>query len=943
MDGVAAPTPFARIINNTIVGEVDGSAVGVGIEVRDNVSPTLLNNILDSLETGISVDASSSTTVVGGSLFHNVTDVSVAGDFAILLDPEDPLFVDPTSDNFFPAELSRAIDSSVSSLDDRAALTNVRGPLGIAPSPVLAPLRDASGQLRVDDPDVDNSTGQGSDVFVDRGALDRSDFIGPNASLIGPRDNDSAGLDLDASNNNVTIIEDDQNPLHEFVIQLVDGGGADTSLGGFGVDDTSVVSNSVLLLRDEIALVEGVDYSFEYDSTNNQVRLVPATGVWTTGSYRVELLPPIRDLFGNPLLPNRTDGTTQFNIVVSSAIFDFGDAPAPYPTALADDGARHSFQADFFLGAGIDTEPDARVMETTDDGIALNGEIVPGSTASITVTASKSGRVDAWVDFNGDGDWMDSGEQILSSRNVVGGGNEITFAVPNDAVPGTTYARFRLSANGGLSPFGLAGGGEVEDYEFTIQTPGTDFGDAPGPYPTLLADDGARHEVSPGFFLGQGVTGEADGKPSAAADADADDGVVFTSSLAIARTATVDVTSSGAGLLDAWIDFNGDGDWNDAGEQIFSSTPLVAGVNGLSFDVPVGSTADSTFARFRLSSTGGLSVLGAAVDGEVEDYRITISETPLDFGDAPDPFYPTLLANDGARHAIVPGIQLGATIDSESDGQPSATAEGDQLDEDGVVLGGLAVGRSASVTVSASVAGFLDAWIDFNADGDWTDAGEQVFASAALVAGSNQLTLEVPEDALATSTYARFRFSTAGGLAPTGKADDGEVEDYFVDIVTGSGWHNFNLPADVDDNGVIAPLDALTVINELNNRELSDPVTGALPSPAAPPFLDVNNDGFASPLDAILVINQLPSSSPVAALSASAGGMFGEDAFTQLSRPTVGQAPVERVVPVSGTDESVALNGQETRYGDRFATLARGRHQADAAEEQRDAFFGLYE
>ena len=36
--------------------------------------------------------------------------------------------------------------------------------------------------------------------------------------------------------------------------------------------------------------------------------------------------------------------------------------------------------------------------------------------------------------------------------------------VPADAVPGPTYARFRLSMNGGLSPIGLALNGEVEDY-----------------------------------------------------------------------------------------------------------------------------------------------------------------------------------------------------------------------------------------------------------------------------------------------------------------------------------------------------------------------------------------------------------------------------------------------------------------------------------------------
>ncbi len=169
------------------------------------------------------------------------------------------------------------------------------------------------------------------------------------------------------------------------------------------------------------------------------------------------------------------------------------------------------------------------------------------------------------------------------------------------------------------------------------------------------------------------------------------------------------------------------------------------------------------------------------------------------------------------------------------------------------------------------------------------------------------------------------------------------MEDYLVSIVTGSGWHNFNEPADVDDNGVIAPLDALLVINELNDRELSDPVTGALPSPTPPPFLDVNNDGFASPLDAILVINQLPTSGrPAAALSAVAG-VTGEDAASQMSTAKVGRRASEPALPAGGADDSFALYGPETRFGDRFASWARPTDRGEQAEEERDAFFGLYD
>jgi hypothetical protein len=50
-----------------------------------------------------------------------------------------------------------------------------------------------------------------------------------------------------------------------------------------------------------------------------------------------------------------------------------------------------------------------------------------------------------------------------------------------------------------------------------------------------------------------------------------------------------------------------------------------------------------------------------------------------DFGDAPDPMYPTLLANNGARHTSGTGPHLGVSVDAESDGQPNATATGDDI------------------------------------------------------------------------------------------------------------------------------------------------------------------------------------------------------------------------------------------------------------------------
>jgi len=149
-----------------------------------------------------------------------------------------------------------------------------------------------------------------------------------------------------------------------------------------------------------------------------------------------------------------------------------------------------------------------------------------------------------------------------------------------------------------------------------------------------------------------------------------------------------------------------------------------------------------------------------------------------DFGDAPDPHYPTYHASDGARHQVVWGYHLGNSIDGETDGQPN-----DGTDEDGVdFLFPLMAGQVATVVIEASGDGCLDAWIDFNGDSDWLDAGENIFSSMPLSAGPNiGLSFFIPESSVEW-THARFRFSSDGGLLPTGEAPNGEVEDYSIHI-----------------------------------------------------------------------------------------------------------------------------------------------------------------
>ena len=182
----------------------------------------------------------------------------------------------------------------------------------------------------------------------------------------------------------------------------------------------------------------------------------------------------------------------------------------------------------------------------------------------------------------------------------------------------------------------------------------------------------------------------------------------------------------------------------------------------------------------------------------------------LDWGDAPNT-YRTNAAANGARHTIRAGFNLGPMIDAEPNGQPSAGAQGDDLngidDEDGVTAPagfvGFPQGGAVVLKVTATAPGRLDAWIDWNRNGVFNNPGDRVATGQALAMGANFIVVNVPPGAQLGDSYARFRLSDNGVAQPYGYGGDGEVEDYHVNIVPPGGGgggggidavagHNFN-------------------------------------------------------------------------------------------------------------------------------------------------------
>lgn len=111
--------------------------------------------------------------------------------------------------------------------------------------------------------------------------------------------------------------------------------------------------------------------------------------------------------------------------------------------------------------------------------IQVQGEAI-NLVAESDGTSYQRGTWKAWVDWNKDGDFVDSGEEIYNIYGFVGKNVTFGFRVPSGAVPGNYRLRIRVNNNtsGGAEGYGIDFDpcqtfgshtyGEAEDYLFTV-------------------------------------------------------------------------------------------------------------------------------------------------------------------------------------------------------------------------------------------------------------------------------------------------------------------------------------------------------------------------------------------------------------------------------------------------------------------------------------------
>ena len=242
---------------------------------------------------------------------------------------------------------------------------------------------------------------------------------------------------------------------------------------------------------------------------------------------------------------------------------------------------------------------------------------------------------------------------------------------------------------------------------------------------------------------------------------------------------------------------------NEAGTNIFavSSSDIIneSGPHGIAiFNDPPNIGEITPLAAV---SYGVAGIDPKGVGGDIELWTACLE---IDFGDLPDlgsgttgiNDYETYAANGGPSHQIIPNLLLGDTIDGDSDGFPNAAALGDDQDnlndEDGIVMlpslnitPGGTLRLPFRVTNTTGDTAYVEAWIDWNGDGDFEELNEMVADYKDNKDGVFPafMIITVPDNALRDNLLGfRIRLSNSDNMTPYGRVNSGEVEDYLLKI-----------------------------------------------------------------------------------------------------------------------------------------------------------------
>ena len=283
--------------------------------------------------------------------------------------------------------------------------------------------------------------------------------------------------------------------------------------------------------------------------------------------------------------------------------------------------------ANFTIEASVPCSP------TTPTGLAASG--LTSSTANLNWNAVPGGTYEVRYRETGTTTWT----------TVAAGGNALTLT---GLSPLTSYeAQVRTACTGGSnSPYS----GSVN---FTTTEVQLNYCSSNG---NNVSDE----------YIGRVQVGSID-NTSGVDPSGYTDFTSISTDLTLSTGYTITITPTWTGTIyaegyAAWIDYNKDGDFEDAGEQLFSQSPTTSTPISGSFTVPAGATQGTTRMRVSLKYNGIPTPCESFTYGEVEDYTINI------VAGTPDTQAPTTPTNLNSTNIATSSFDVSWTASTDNIG-----------------------------------------------------------------------------------------------------------------------------------------------------------------------------------------------------------------------------------------------------------------------------------
>jgi outer membrane protein OmpA-like peptidoglycan-associated protein len=416
-------------------------------------------------------------------------------------------------------------------------------------------------------------------------------------------------------------------------------------------------------------------------------------------------------------------------------------------------------------GTGVVDVSGSQGLDATGEGDGEGGGGAGGSVIMFFDTAPSLPNVTVMASGGKGGD--------ADPEHGGGGGGGAGYVVSNATIGSIVADPGPQGANSGVggTESEPGGPGATADGPDAFLTLDTDYGDAPDSYGTISGGGGAYHQfadtdfdgfigASEELFLGALIDGEGGGNPSVGADSDDttdtddEDGISSLNDVdqqASSYTVTADrisVTNSlgESATLHAWIDFDDNGTF-DSDE--YTSISVASGLDNASpasalfwSSVPgLSSVAQGTtlYARFRLSTDSSLdasSAMGAAQDGEVEDYTLQVADVAPEFVSIERSNPAQAVTNANALVFYVEFSEPVVNVDASDFGTSGAGASGAS------VTGVAASGDGYDVTVDVDDNGAGDVSLVLSGSNDIEDATGNTLAGTTPANAPESYTLD---------------------------------------------------------------------------------------------------------------------------------------------------------------------------------------------------------